>query len=228
MAEAQIKDKSIEWESARINLGTDGLPTYGGQCALYLIDEAIITVFSNLYDKDSEIGKEFRDLYRKQEELETLKGKNVPAEKVADLRQRYLTALNDWFQPMPILTYDNNGQEEMVTHAEIQKRIDETVSLFAKRYSSEEIKNFDTKFKTIVSETLHYFGKFDYKNENEDLEKLHSEIEKIKREKIELFQELRNMHYYKEIYTHLDSALGNHIVEILEKEQARKERTLGE
>lgn len=228
MAEAQIKDKSIERESARINLGTDGLPTYGGQCPLYLIDEVIITVFSNLYNRDSEIGKEFQSLHQEQEELEQLKGKNVPIEKIIDLRQRYLTALNNWFQPMPILTYDNKGKEEMVTHAEEQKRIDETVSLFAKRYSSEEIKNFDTKFKTIVSETLHYFGKFNYKNENEDLEKLYSEIEKIKREKIELFQELCNMHYYKKIYTHLDDALGNHIIEILEKEQARKERTLGE
>ena len=228
MAEAQIKDKSIEWESARINLGTDGLPTYGGQCPLYLIDEVIITVFSNLYNRDSEIGKEFQSLHQEQEELEQLKGKNVPIEKIMDLRQRYLTALNNWFQPMPILTYDNKGKEEMVTHAEEQKRIDETVSLFAKRYSSEEIKNFDTKFKTIVSQTLHYFGKFNYKNENEDLEKLYSEIEKIKREKIELFQELCNMHYYKKIYTHLDDALGNHIIEILEKEQARKERALGE
>lgn len=228
MAEAQIKDKSSERESARINLGTDGLPTYGGQCPLYLIDEVIITVFSNLYNRDSEIGKEFQSLHQEQEELEQLKGKNVPIEKIIDLRQRYLTALNNWFQPMPILTYDNKGKEEMVTHAEEQKRIDETVSLFAKRYSSEEIKNFDTKFKTIVSETLHYFGKFNYKNENEDLEKLYSEIEKIKREKIELFQELCNMHYYKKIYTHLDDALGNHIIEILEKEQARKERTLGE
>lgn len=228
MAEAQIKDKSSERESARINLGTDGLPTYGGQCPLYLIDEVIITVFSNLYNRDSEIGKEFQSLYQEQEELEQLKGKNVPIEKIIDLRQRYLTALNNWFQSMPILTYDNKGKEEMVTHAEEQKRIDETVSLFAKRYSSEEIKNFDTKFKTIVSQTLHYFGKFNYKNENEDLEKLYSEIEKIKREKIELFQELCNMHYYKKIYTHLDDALGNHIIEILEKEQARKERALGE
>ena len=228
MAEAQIKDKSSERESARINLGTDGLPTYGGQCPLYLIDEVIITVFSNLYNRDSEIGKEFQSLHQEQEELEQLKGKNVPIEKIIDLRQRYLTALNNWFQPMPILTYDNKGKEEMVTHAEEQKRIDETVSLFAKRYSSEEIKNFDTKFKTIVSQTLHYFGKFNYKNENEDLEKLYSEIEKIKREKIELFQELCNMHYYKKIYTHLDDALGNHIIEILEKEQARKERALGE
>ncbi len=228
MAEAQIKDKSSERESARINLGTDGLPTYGGQCPLYLIDEVIITVFSNLYNRDSEIGKEFQSLHQEQEELEQLKGKNVPIEKIIDLRQRYLTALNNWFQSMPILTYDNKGKEEMVTHAEEQKRIDETVSLFAKRYSSEEIKNFDTKFKTIVSQTLHYFGKFNYKNENEDLEKLYSEIEKIKREKIELFQELCNMHYYKKIYTHLDDALGNHIIEILEKEQARKERALGE
>lgn len=193
MAEAQIKDKSSERESARINLGTDGLPTYGGQCPLYLIDEVIITVFSNLYNRDSEIGKEFQSLHQEQEELEQLKGKNVPIEKIIDLRQRYLTALNNWFQSMPILTYDNKGKEEMVTHAEEQKRIDETVSLFAKRYSSEEIKNFDTKFKTIVSQTLHYFGKFNYKNENEDLEKLYSEIEKIKREKIELFQELCNM-----------------------------------
>lgn len=228
MAEAQIKDKSSERESARINLGTDGLPTYGGQCPLYLIDEVIITVFSNLYNRDSEIGKEFQSLHQEQEELQQLKGKNVPIEKIIDLRQRYLTALNNWFQSMPILTYDNKGKEEMVTHAEEQKRIDETVSLFAKRYSSEEIKNFDTKFKTIVSQTLHYFGKFNYKNENEDLEKLYSEIEKIKREKIELFQELCNMHYYKKIYTHLDDALGNHIIEILEKEQARKERALGE
>lgn len=179
MAESQIKNKSIERESSRMNLGTDGLPTYGGQCPLYLIDEVVITVFSNLYNRDSDIGKEFKTLHQEQEELEQLKGKKVPIEKIIDLRQRYLTALNDWFQPKPIVLYDyDKQQEEIITHDEEQKRIDETVSSFAKRYSSEETKNFDNKSKIIVSDTLHFFGQFDHKSENEDLEKLYSEIKK--------------------------------------------------